>query len=246
MEAFPVERRGIIAGGLAVASLLVNGAHAADPKTNEKKKGQVDAKETGAVEDLMREHGILRRCFLAYRECAGRLRIDPAGVDASALNDAAKLFRSFGEDYHEKKLEEAHIFPTIRRQVPSTAASVDTLTAQHQRGREITNYILSVTGGAKISGADAEPLARAFDTFEIMYANHAAREDTLVFPAWKKALSSAQLAEMGDLFEEIEHAEFGTDGFEDASKRIAAIEERLGLTSLAQFTAPAPPHAAAP
>jgi len=25
------------------------------------------------------------------------------------------LFRSFGEDYHEKKLEEAHIFPTIKK-----------------------------------------------------------------------------------------------------------------------------------
>ena len=244
MDVFTVERRGMIAAGLAAASLFVNGARAADSK--DRKKGQVDAKETGAVEDLMREHGVLRRCFLAYRECAGRLRIDPESLDVSALNDTARLFRSFGEDYHEKMLEEAHIFPRIRRQLPGAAASVDTLTAQHRRGREVTNYILSLTAGAKISGTDAESLARAFDTFEVMYANHAAREDTLVFPAWKKALSSAELAEMGDLFEEIELAEFGADGFADALKRIAAIEDRLGLTSLAQFTAPAPPRVASP
>ena len=27
----------------------------------------------------------------------------------------AKLFRSFGEDYHERKLEEAYIFPPSKR-----------------------------------------------------------------------------------------------------------------------------------
>ena len=73
-----------------------------------------------------------------------------------------------------------------------------------------------------------------------MYANHTAREDTIVFPAWKISLSRAELAEMGNLFETIERAEFGEDGFDDAVKRIAAIEEKLGLKNLGQFTAPAP------
>jgi hemerythrin-like domain-containing protein len=240
MSGFAVERRGILVAG--IAALLVDGVPAAESKAEVKKKGEVDARDTGAVEDLMREHGVLRRCFLAYRECAGRLRIDPASVDASALNDTARLFRNFGEDYHEKKLEEVHIFPKIKRQLSGADASVDTLIAQHQRGREVTNYILSVTAGAKISASDSEPLARAFDAFEAMYANHTAREDTLVFPAWKKALSPAEIAEMGDLFEDIERAEFGTDGFDEAVRRIADIEDRLGLTSLAQFTAPTPPR----
>lgn len=244
MSGFAVERRGIIAAG--IAALLVEGSTAAESKTEVRKKGEADSRETGAVEDLMREHGVLRRCFLAYRECAGRLRINPESVDASALNDTARLFRNFGEDYHEKKLEEVHIFPKIRRLVTGADAAVDTLIAQHQRGREVTNYILAVTGGAKISASDAEPLARAFDAFEVMYANHTAREDTLVFPAWKKSLSPAEFAGIGDLFEGIERAEFGTDGFDEALKRIADIEDRLGLTSLAQFTAPAPPRVPQP
>ncbi len=193
--------------------------------------------------NLMREHGVLRRCFLAYRECAGRLRIDPAKVDASALNDAARLFRSFGEDYHEKKLEETHIFPRVKRLLPGSAASVDALIAQHARGREITSYILSVTAGAQIAAADAEFLARAFDSFEVMYANHAAREDTIVFPVWKTSLSSVEIAEMGNLFEDIERAEFGGDGFDDAVRRIGEIEGKLGLSDLARFTAPPPPIA---
>lgn len=233
-----VVRRSVVSAAAASTFLLpvsaALGAH-------DKKSHPVDAKEVGAVEDLMREHGVLRRCYLVYRECAGRLRINPGKVDAAALNAAAKLFRSFGEDYHERKLEEAHIFPRVKRLLPGAAASVDTLINQHERGREITDYILSATGGAQIAAGDAETLARTFDNFEVMYANHAAREDTIVFPAWKGALSSAELAEIGDMFENIERAEFGGDGFDNAVRQIADIEQKLGFTSLAQFTAPPPP-----
>ena len=68
-------------------------------------------------------------------------------------------------------------------------------------------------------------------------------EDTIVFPAWKEALSERQLDEMGDKFEEIERAEFGRDGYEDAVAQIAEIEQMLGFADLAQFTAPPPPRA---
>jgi len=63
----------------------------------------------------MREHGVLRRALLVYAEPAPRLRANPGIVDPKALNDTAKLFRTFGEDYHERKLEEAHVFPAVRK-----------------------------------------------------------------------------------------------------------------------------------
>src|SRR5689334_1530149 len=65
-----------------------------------------DEKEVGAVEDLMREHGVLRRALLVYAETIPKLRSDAASLDASALNQTAKLFHDFGEEYHERKLEE--------------------------------------------------------------------------------------------------------------------------------------------
>src|ERR1017187_890582 len=64
------------------------------------------ADDVSAVEDLMREHGVLRRALVVYREVAVRLRASAATVPPSALQKTAKLFRSFGEDYHERKLEE--------------------------------------------------------------------------------------------------------------------------------------------
>jgi len=74
-----------------------------------------------------------------------------------------------------------------------------------------------------------------------MYQNHAAREDTIIFPAWKKNFTNKQLDELSDQFEETEHHMFGKDGFEDAEKSISNIESSLGLADLAQFTPPPPP-----
>ena len=111
---------------------------------------------------------------------------------------------------------------------------------QHDRGREITEYVRTVTGKGTIG--DAEAMARALETLVVMYENHAAREDTIVFPAWKAGLSDKQLREMSETFEDIEHRQFGKDGFDDALKQVAAVEETFGVADLAQFTAPAPPR----
>ena len=150
------------------------------------------------------------------------------------------LFRTFGEDYHEKKLEEAYVFPAVKKAGGKQAELTDVLVAQHQRGREITDYILVVTAAPKI-GAKASELATVLEAFARMYESHTAREDTVVFPAWKKTLTSKELDEMGDKFEDIEHAQFGGDGFDIALQQMTSIEEALGLADLSRFTAPPPP-----
>jgi hemerythrin-like domain-containing protein len=224
-------RRLVLAGGAGL--ILAGGAG---------RIALADEKKVGATEDLMREHGVLRRALLVYRETAAKLRTDPAKVDPQPLHRTATLFRNFGEDYHEKKLEEAHIFPAVRKAGGPAAAYVDVLVAQHQRGRDITDYILAVTGKGVIGTGDAEPLARVFESLDLMYENHAAREDTIVFPAWKEALSEHQLDQMGEEFEEIEHRQFGKDGFEDAVAQIGQVEEALGYADIARFNASPPPR----
>jgi hypothetical protein len=113
------------------------------------------------------------------------------------------------------------------------------LLAQHQRGRELTDSVISVTHGP-VGVGNAEPLARALEGFARMYEAHAAQEDTIVFQAWKKSLSKKPLSEMGDLFEDIEHKTFGKDGFDDASEKIAAIEASLGITLTGMMSPPPP------
>lgn len=199
-----------------------------------------ESKEVTAIEDLMREHGVLRRALFVYSEATVRLRSNPSAVAPGALQKTAKLFRDFGEEYHEKKLEEAYIFPAVRQAGGEAARYPDILIAQHQRGREVTDYILSLSL-AKLGAGKAGTLAQALESFVRMYRAHAAREDTIVFPAWKQALTAKRLDELNDKFEEIEHQQFGEDGFEKAVRRISEIESELGLADLARFTAPHPP-----
>jgi hemerythrin-like domain-containing protein len=226
----------------AAASTTTNAAQPprGDDKASKADKANKEGEEdVSAVEDLMREHGVIRRVLVVYRESAARLRTKPAALPPDALQKAAKLMRTFAEDYHEKQLEEANIFPAVSKGTSAFSATVNTLLAQHQRGREITDYILAVTLKA-IGAQSAEPLAKTLEAFARMYEEHTAFEDTIVFPAWKKVLSPKDLDEMGDRFEDIEHKTFGKDGFDDAVDQVGAIEKVLGI-DLGALTAPSPP-----
>jgi hemerythrin-like domain-containing protein len=219
----------MLAGASGALLLTPAGAHADE-----------DADVT-ANEDLMREHGVLRRALLVYREAARRADTAPDTIPQAALGRTARLFRDFGEDYHEKKLEEAYIFPAVRKVSASLRALADTLEAQHARGRAITDYVLDIAARAKFPAGEAREFAKAMTEMDWMYQNHAAREDTIVFPAWKAAVGAKAYDEFGDTFEDIEKATFGHDGFEDAVKTIAGVEAEFGLSDLAAMTAPPPP-----
>jgi hemerythrin-like domain-containing protein len=209
-------RRELIAKAATVsaATLIVPSVLHAAPESKEP--------EVTATEDLMREHGVLRRALLVYTESTPKIRSNAASLDATALYRTGILFRDFGENYHEKMLEEEHIFPVVRKGGGEPAKLTDILLAQHARGREITSYLLAVTKSGRIATANAEPLARSLDAFVLMYRNHAAREDTIVFPAWKTHFTNKQLDELSDQFEDIEHKMFGKDGFDDAVAKIGA------------------------
>lgn len=218
------DRRGAIVA-LAASSTVLFGAAACSK----------DSDDVGAVEDLMREHGVIRRAILIYRQAATKLRAGDS-VDPQVLQQTTALFRNFGEDYHERKLEEENIFPALKKAGGPGAAYVDVLKAQHDKGREITAYVMNVVAKGAIGTGDIEPVAAALSALELMYQHHAAREDTVVFPAWKATMSPHQLEEMGDKFEDIEKQQFGKDGFADAVKQIAAIEQAFGLADISQFT----------
>jgi hemerythrin-like domain-containing protein len=229
-------------GGLLLpAELTAEERKKKHSKTGNKEAGHGEGdEEVSATEDLMREHGVLRRTLIVYAETARTLRTRPDGIDPSVLVDAARLFRSFGEDYHERILEEQYVFPEVRKTGGDLAAVVEVLLRQHLRGREITDYIERIGGTGRIGTGDAEPLARALDAMTRMYNAHAAWEDTVVFQAWKKHQPKARLDELAEKFEQIEHQQFGKDGFDDALARVGRIEQALGLADLDRYTAEAP------
>ena len=238
-------RRALLLAAAAGTTLVGPWSAAGDQDDSQRNedRGPGEQKDVGSVEDLMREHGVLRRILLVYQQSAAKLHSGEA-VDLAVLNRPAQLFRTFGEDYHEKTLEEAFIYPTLRKIRGPASTYPDILSAQHHRGRKITDYILEATAARKLSSSRAIALGKTFDAFVLMYQNHAAREDTLVFPAWKQALAERDLDELGDKFEDIEQQQFGKEGFDATVEEVAAIENALGYGDLSQFTAPMPPPAA--
>ncbi|HYA41884.1 MAG TPA: hemerythrin domain-containing protein [Syntrophobacteraceae bacterium] len=129
-----------LTGGLAagVALPAITSPLLAAAKNDDK----VKAAGVNPVEDLMREHGVLRRVLLIYEEAIRRIdkkKDLPSGVIA----DSAGIIRSFVEDYHEK-LEENEVFPRLEK-----AAKLDDLVkvlfVQHQAGRSLTDSILKLS-----------------------------------------------------------------------------------------------------
>jgi hemerythrin-like domain-containing protein len=191
-----------------------------------KRSGDEDAEpDVTPTEDLMREHGVLRRLMLVLEAAAPKL--DDSEAARVAVLNAAQLVRDFVEDYHEA-LEEQHLFPRFQRKNVH-AELVDTLVVQHRAGRTQIDVLL---GGSD----DHDRMRRAIDAFLRMYRPHAAREDTVLFVDLPRVATGAELADLGERFEKEEHARFGPHGFQTIVARVAEIERSIDIDDLARFT----------
>ena len=117
----------------------------------QKKKGAEEGEEeVTPTEDLMREHGLLKRILLIYDEVDARIA-QQKEFPPDAVTNSAKIIRSFIEQYHEK-LEEDYLFPRFRKH-NLLVDLVNVLQQQHEAGRRVTEQILALSGsGLKSSG----------------------------------------------------------------------------------------------
>ncbi len=175
----------------------------------------------------MREHGVLERILLVYEE--GLRHLDAGESPVDIFTRSATIVRRFVEDYHEK-LEEEHLFPRLE-QAGRLVELVTTLRAQHQAGRRLTDDIL-----AAAAGSEPKKMAPPARSFIRMYRPHAAREDTVLFPDFKQLLPEQEYRQLGERFEEREHALFGESGFRGIVDEVAALEKAIGIDDLSRFT----------
>ena len=203
-------------------------------EAQEKPAGGEHEEEVSPAEDLMREHGVLDRVLLVYEEAAGRLG-STADLDPAVLRGAAGVIRRFIEEYHEK-LEEQHLFPRFEK-AKVQLELVAVLHAQHLAGRKVTERIETLATAASVKApAERRQLAEALRASVRMYRPHAAREDTVLFPALRRIVSAHEYGALGEQFEDEEHERFGEDGFEKVVDEVAGLERRLGIQDLARFT----------
>lgn len=221
-------RRAAGAGGLALVGCATTGAQRAEHAASS--AHAEDEVEVTPGEDLMQEHGALERILLIYDEAADRIEAGRE-LDLRVLASAAGIVRRFIQDYHEK-LEEQFVFPRLRDAQRETEL-VATLLLQHQRGRQLTDDIVRHT-----SAAASPELTHALRAFVRMYRPHAAREETVLFPAFREVVGRSAYHDLGEQFEDKEHELFGEKGFQNTVAEIARLEVALGIADLAMFTAP--------
>jgi hemerythrin-like domain-containing protein len=217
------------AAGLAVGTGVTYAATGGGSSTN------TDAL-AGAVtpgEMLMQEHGLLKRTLLVYSAMLDGVAVGTP-IPPVVLHGAASVIHDFIEGFHEM-LEEAYVFPTLR--VAKTLVStVDTLLTQHAVGRQITSDLLALGVHSRLDAKQEHAAVVRMRAFDRMYEPHEAREDTVVFPAYRELLGDTKLAEMAELFASLQVRQLGRNGFDTALETVAGLEEKMGISDLARFT----------
>ncbi len=249
-------RRAFLRAGLSLAGVSIWGVHRTmaqsdQPGGSPRKPGDEDVntprpqgsqrqeheqeEEISPAEDLMREHGLLTRVLLVYQNYADRLALGARDIPAEPLHRSADIVREFVEDYHER-LEEQYLFPRFRK-AGMLVELVDTLQTQHDAGRRITDIVRKLAVQSAFKDQNQRlTLIDALRQFNRMYLPHESREDTVLFPAFRKLVSPNEYDALGEQFENREHELFGEDGFEMMVDRVADVEGQVGIHDLAQFT----------
>ena len=133
---------------------------------SEGKEGKAKEAAVNPVEDLMREHGVLRRVLLIYQE-ASKIINESRELPGGVIADAAGIVRRFIEDYHER-LEENEIFPRLEK-AGKLDDLVKVLFVQHQAGRRLTDSILKLSTPEVVSVPETKPKEEQPDAIRQIY-----------------------------------------------------------------------------
>lgn len=228
------QRRNFVKTGLIVAVTGIAGISLLSGcKDKDEKDEDDEGQKVSPPEDLMQEHGLLNRVLLIYDNCRTQL-INKQDFPKEALLNSANIIRTFVEDYHEKQ-EENYLFPRFQKANQLTDL-VNALLQQHQAGRRLTDKIIQLSKSQAATDTENQKLIQLLTTFNTMYRPHEAREDTILFPAFRKIVSKNEYDSLGEEFEKNEQKLFGKSGFETMVSKVEAIEKSLNIYDLSQFT----------
>lgn len=226
-------RKSLVLAGGATTLMAVPGLAGQDKAKKAGSKGDGD-EDVSPAEDLMREHGVLKRVLLIYREVMTRID-NKRDFSPDVVMSSAKLIRAFVEDYHEK-LEEDYLFPRFKK-ANKLVDLTEVLLQQHQKGRVLTDRTMQLAIATAVKDpAQRGNLRNMLYQFVRMYEPHEAREDTVLFPAFRKIVSKHEYDALGEEFEKKENQIFHGDGFEKNVDTVSNLEKELGIYDLAQFT----------
>ncbi len=222
-------RNFLVKSGILLAATSLSGVACLKGPEKETKAGKVSP-----TEDLMREHGILRRIMLVYDEIARRLK-QGAEFPLQVLTEANDIIRRFMQDYHETN-EQFHLFNWFG----NTGKMVELVAILYQQplaGRKLIDKvkILSTEDNLK-NPSERLRVAEFLNTFNQVYRRHAVWEDTVLFPACRSVIPPKDFTAVGQAFDREEEKLFGPDGYKKIVGQVADLEQKLAIHDLQQFT----------
>jgi hemerythrin-like domain-containing protein len=227
-----IGRRALLTGAAATAGLVLGGgsvqlAHA----VSDDQAAPPNIPSPG--EELMVEHGVLKRLLLCYEAMRQRIE-DRQSLNPGVVGDAAQIISDYVESFHEG-LEEAYVFPRV---APIQPALIRTLLVQHDHGRHLTAAIQDLAGTALTAPATRTALAAHLSAFARMYAPHEAWEDTVVYPTLRQVTPQRTIDQLAERFHDLEARQYGDSALRTILARVGGIEEQLDIHDLNTFTPP--------
>jgi hemerythrin-like domain-containing protein len=161
------------------------------------------------IEVLMHEHQvILAFCDAAVRE-ASRLR-EGGPLDLQRVERMLDFIRNFADRCHHLK-EENHLFTRMaERGFPVEVGPVAMMLHEHEQGRAHVRAIAeALPRAAAGERAAIVTIADNFTGWADLLRAHIFKEDNVLYPMARQALSAQDLAELEASFEKVERDEMG-------------------------------------
>ena len=228
----PTDRRSFLTSTAAAA--LVGGC--AGPRAPAgPSSGKLKDEEVTPAEDLMREHGVLRRVMYLYDDAAGRFEARRE-VPLDALAAGAGIVRRVIEDYHEKLEEELRV-PALRAGRQARRADRRSCGGSTRPAASLTDRIVALAK-APLADADRAALAHGRCGASTTCTGPTRRARTPCCSR-RSASSSARTRTRSWASSSRTRSTpiLGERGFEHAVDDVTRLEQAFGLDDLAKLTA---------
>jgi hemerythrin-like domain-containing protein len=122
------------------------------------------------------------------------------------------------------------LFPRFEKAKKMTDL-VAVLRTQHKQGLSLTDLIRANANQQALKNTETKrKTMRYIRQFVRMHNPHEAREDTVLFPEFRRIVSQNECDALGEEFEDQEHKLFGEDGIEKYVEKVARWKKRWALT----------------
>lgn len=163
------------------------------------------------IAKLMEDHRVFLRKVRSFRAhlSRGAAEVDSALPAARRVSEFASFLRRDVDQIHGQQ-EERGLFPVLGRHLPMPGGPISVMVSEHEALRGFQAE-LARSAHALESGPSANETSRtvalASESVEELLVSHVFKEDSVLFPMAYEVLSTRELDEIAQVFEEVEAKE---------------------------------------